>query len=142
MSRDSTGQQRECSPITQSNATVVCDGRGGFRVHYGAYEQRPWLKPCVTKHEESHIRDFQRDAPNSCQNPDDTPVCDGERAGDHIRFTKRGIDPGEWQRKSECVAPHIGHKCGEAALAHATLDYQQSWQAYIKNEQTLIDANC
>ena len=69
-------------------------------------------------------------------------MCDGERAGDHIRFTTQGVDPGDWQRKSECAAPHIGHRCGEAALAHATLDYRQSWQAYIKNEQALIESNC
>jgi hypothetical protein len=142
VSRKGDPRGEECSPTTQQNATVVCDGRGGFRVHYGAYENRPWLKPCVTKHEQSHIRDFQRDAPNSCRSRDGTPICDGERAGDHIRFARQGIDPNAWQRKSECSAPHIGHKCGEAALAHATLDYEQSWRAYIKNEQGLIDSNC
>src|SRR5258708_7660651 len=85
-------------------------GAGGFRVHYGAYDHIAWLKGCVGKHEQSHIHDFQRDAPNSCKNPDGTPVCDGERAGDHISFTKPGTDPGEWQRKSECTAPHVGLK--------------------------------
>ncbi len=142
VSRSADAQKTDCSPTNQQNGTVVCDGKGGFRVHYGAYEHRPWLKPCVTKHEQSHIRDFERDAPNSCKYSDGTPVCDGERAGDHVRFTKQGVDPGDWQRHSECTAPHIGYKCGEAALATATLDYEQSWRAYIKNEQALIDANC
>jgi len=59
------------NPADPNKSTIVCNGRGGFRVHLaGYYTDLPELMACVGKcvinHEESHIRDVRATNPKLC----------------------------------------------------------------------------
>lgn len=50
--------------------TLVCDGKGGFRVNYatGEYaDKNDEIRECVTQHEEKHIEQVKRTAPDICK---------------------------------------------------------------------------
>ncbi|GAA0921738.1 hypothetical protein GCM10009552_43170 [Rothia nasimurium] len=50
--------------LRDSWGTVVCDGQGGFKI---INKDPTSTASCTQRHEESHIEDFKRWAPNICK---------------------------------------------------------------------------
>ena len=83
----------------QGAATIVCDGRGGYRVHLGwAATFGCGIADCVRDHELSHISDWQGRWPNGCKNADGT----SKRDGTAVPVGGDGYDA--FLRRSECTA--------------------------------------
>ena len=50
------------------SATIVCDGKGGYRVDLQAWAGAPCgLETCIRAHEESHIADWKGRWPDGCK---------------------------------------------------------------------------
>jgi hypothetical protein len=53
---------------TQGDATIQCDGSGGYEINYGNWAGATCgTKGCVTVHESSHIADWKAKWPTGCQ---------------------------------------------------------------------------
>ena len=99
----------------QGAATIVCDGRGGYRVHLGwAATFGCGIADCVRDHELSHITDWQGRWPNGCKNADGT----SKRDGTAVPVGGDGYDA--FLRRSECTAYTGEVPCEERLLAAAS----------------------
>lgn len=87
--------------VRPGDATVLCDGGGGFEVDLGMYKNFPCGVPnCVEKHENSHVQDIQKDVPEACKN---------KKKGDTPDVLVR--NPDEWKKATECKAHTIELGC-------------------------------
>jgi hypothetical protein len=97
------------------DATIVCDGRGDYRVSPGwSASATCGVGDCVRGHEESHARDWRARWPNGCKNADGTPKPDG------ADIPLGGPGYAAFLRASECRAYTGEVPCGEGLLAAAT----------------------
>lgn len=89
-------------PSADGAATMVCDGTGGIRIHYGwADKKDPCIKDCVQQHEGIHktqCLDVNKEA------------CKGQKDG-----TPLGVSD-DFKIKSECDAHTDSVKCWSAKL--------------------------
>lgn len=99
------------------SATIVCDGRGGYRVSMGwAASARCGIRECVRRHEESHITDWQRRWPDGCRN------ADGSAKRDGTAVPTGGDGYAAFLRRSECTAYRVEIPCETELLASAPED--------------------
>lgn len=99
----------------QGDATIVCDGRGGYRVSMGwAASAACGIGDCVRRHEQSHIADWQRRWPNGCKSADGSAKADG------ATVPTGGPGYAAFLRQSECTAYGVEIPCEEALLRNAT----------------------
>lgn len=76
------------------DATIVCDGKGGYRVDLDGWAGAPCgLEGCIRAHEESHIADWKGRWPDGCK---------GKADGDKIPLGGPGYD--DFLKASECRA--------------------------------------
>jgi hypothetical protein len=76
------------------DATIVCDGKGGYRVDLDGWAGAPCgLEACIRAHEESHITDWKGRWPDGCK---------GKADGDKIPLGGPGYD--DFLKASECHA--------------------------------------
>ena len=97
------------------SATIVCDGRGGYRVDPGwAATATCGIGRCVTLHEQSHITDWKRRWPDGCKNADGTAKADG------ATIPLGGPGYAAFLKASECTAYGVEIPCEEGLLAGAS----------------------
>lgn len=66
------------SGLMLEDATVVCDGEGGFEVQLGwAEDEIEPISECVEGHEEYHIEDFEAFMPDACKDSNGCPKEEG-----------------------------------------------------------------
>ena len=103
-------------------ATIVCDGSGGYRVSLGDWAGAECgTEGCVTRHEQSHIADWQKRWPKGCEGNDDgTSVPTG------------GPGYADFLKKSECDAHTVDLTCAENLKKSATGDCKAKVEEYRK----------
>jgi hypothetical protein len=85
----------------QGDATIVCDGKGGYRVAMGAWAGAGCgIEGCVRRHEQSHIADWKARWPKGCK---------GKKDGDTIPLGGKGY--AAFLKKSECKAYTVELTC-------------------------------
>jgi hypothetical protein len=78
----------------QAAATIVCDGKGGYRVDMGGWAGAGCgIEKCVRRHEQSHAADWKARWPKGCK---------GKKNGDTIPLGGKGY--AAFLKKSECKA--------------------------------------
>jgi hypothetical protein len=108
----------------QGSATIVCDGKGDYRVALNGWAgARCGIEDCVKRHEESHASDWRKRFPDGCKNADGTPKPDGA----DIPLGGPGYD--DFLKKSECDAYTIEVPCEQAALDNAATE---DCKTYVK----------
>jgi hypothetical protein len=101
-------------PERGGNATIVCDGKGGYEPQLNAWAGAPGgVEACVIGHEQSHARDWAARYPDGCVGADGKPRPEGS----DIPLGGRRYP--EFLRQSECRAYTGEVKCEEAALRTA-----------------------
>ncbi len=94
------------------SATIVCDGKGGYRVSLGWAENATCgIKECVRGHEQSHANDWKKRWPKGCKDKPD---------GGDIPLGGPGYD--EFLKASECRSYTGEVPCGQKLLKKATGD--------------------
>lgn len=94
--------------LAEGGPTVVCDGKGGYRVDMKGKDILMQAS-CLRKHEESHIEDFNKTCPVGCKgqpdgtpHPLNTPRCPPfEKIEDWI----------SWRSETECKSYAIERAC-------------------------------
>lgn len=82
-------------------ATIVCDGRGGYRVAMNSWAGAGCgIEACVRRHEQSHATDWRRRWPNGCKDKAD---------GADIPLGGAGYDA--FLKASECTAYGVEESC-------------------------------
>jgi hypothetical protein len=121
----------------QGAATIVCDGRGGYRVHLGwAASFGCGIAGCVRQHEESHIADWQGRFPNGCKNADGT----SKRDGASVPVGGDGYDA--FLRRSECTAYTGEVPCEERVLAAASDECKPRVRGVLEDTRRQKTAYC
>jgi hypothetical protein len=111
---DLSEEKDEEKPSPMKEATIKCNGSGGYRIVYGSWAGATCgTKSCVRKHEKSHIKDWKAKWPDGCKgqskgylpkgDPPDKPLM---TANQYKAFLK----------KSECEAHKADLKCAKALL--------------------------
>jgi RHS repeat-associated protein len=104
---DPTGLFHVGPPLPTQN-TVICDGKGGFKVQIGGQNIRrePCLIECAEAHERQHIQDLQVVAPN---------VCKGQPYAHTVRPSnkeeKRRLEMNGYKVEIECLRNKL--ECGD-----------------------------
>ena len=102
-------------------ATIVCDGKGGYRVSLGSWAGAPCgTESCVTAHETQHASDWKGRWPDGCKDKPD---------GGAIPLGGPGYDA--FLKDSECKAHTVDLTCAERLLTSATGDCKAKVQAYV-----------
>lgn len=100
----------EQPPFKGGAATIVCDGKDGYRVALNDWAGAACgTEDCVRKHEQSHAADWKKRWPEGCK---------GKKDGDAIPLGGDGYD--EFLKKSECTAHTVDLACADALLAAKT----------------------
>jgi hypothetical protein len=108
--------QHDLQQPHDDDATIVCDGKGGYRVDLRAWAGAPCgLEGCIRRHEESHISDWKGRWPDGCKNKQD---------GAQIPLGGAGYDA--FLKTSECQAYTAELACNGALLAAAKGDCRQT----------------
>jgi hypothetical protein len=101
-----------CISLYQDDATVVCDGAGGFRPDLRAAANfRCGLPDCTERHERSHIHDLN-------SNPKTRDICNGRKDGDEPDYSKH-MKPDEqvaFAKKTELKAYKVSLACVKKLL--------------------------
>lgn len=88
-------------PPADGAATIVCDGKGGYRVQMAGWAGAGCgIEECVRRHEQSHITDWKARWPKGCE---------GKKDGDTIPLGGKGYDA--FLKKSECNAYTVELTC-------------------------------
>lgn len=104
-------------------ATIVCDGKGGYRVALNDWAGAPCgTESCVVKHESQHIKDWKKRWPNGCKPKADHPD------GSDIPLGGDGYDA--FLNDSECKAHTVDLKCADTLLKTAKGDCKAKVKAY------------
>jgi hypothetical protein len=83
------------------DATIVCNGTGGYRVDMGSWAGAPCgIEGCVRRHEQQHIADWQGRWPDGCK---------GKKNGDTIPLGGTGY--AAFLKASECSAYTVERNC-------------------------------
>lgn len=124
--------------LPQNNdATIKCNGQGGYRVSLGAWAGKPCgITGCVTRHEESHIADWQGRWPNGCKNADGTPKPDGSQ------IPLGGDGYAAFLRQSECRAYGVEERCTTDLLAQAPQACQTALQDHLADTRAQKNSFC
>jgi hypothetical protein len=105
------------------SATIVCDGKGGYRVALNDWAGAPCgTEGCVTKHEKQHIADWKKRWPNGCK-----PKAD-HADGSDIPLGGEGY--ADFLKSSECKAHTVDLKCADTLLKSAKGDCKAKVKAY------------
>jgi hypothetical protein len=100
----------EQPPFKGGAATIVCDGKGGYRVALNDWAGAECgTEDCVRKHEQSHADDWKGRWPDGCKDKKD---------GDKIPLGGDGY--AEFLKKSECTAHTVDLSCANTLLAAKT----------------------
>lgn len=103
------------------DATIVCDGKGGYRVDLGGWRGAPCgIEGCITAHESQHISDWQGRWPDGCKDKPD---------GGQIPLGGAGYDA--FLKSSECKAYTVELSCAQGLLASATGDCKTKVQNHV-----------
>jgi hypothetical protein len=105
------------------SATIVCDGKGGYRVALNDWAGAPCgTEGCVKKHEQQHIADWKKRWPNGCK-----PKAD-HADGSDIPLGGEGYDA--FLNDSECKAHTVDLKCANTLLGTAKGDCKAKVKKY------------
>jgi hypothetical protein len=97
-------------PSKSGAATIVCDGKGGYRVALNGWAgAKCGTKDCVRKHEQSHAKDWKGRWPDGCK---------GKKDGDKIPLGGAGYK--DFLKKSECTAHTVDLSCANTLLTAKT----------------------
>lgn len=115
--------------FTGTAPTVVCDGKGGYRVEAYGHEQS-LLGRCYVAHEQSHRADLERICPNGCKNQrngtlhaTDAPRC---------AAFKEVSDYNDWRQESECKAYSAEKRCLKELAQRIMAEQQKANSADIR----------
>jgi hypothetical protein len=98
---ESPGRMDPRQPLAGGAATIVCNGRGGYRVAMNGWAGATCgIAGCVRRHEESHATDWRRRWPEGCKDKAD---------GAQIPLGGDGYDA--FLRTSECTAYGVEENC-------------------------------
>jgi hypothetical protein len=96
-------------PHNGGDATIQCDGKGGWEVMLNGKAGAPCGIPgCTTKHEQSHIADWKAKWPNGCKNQARGYLPKGDPPDDPLMTVAEYND---FLNKSECKAYGVGLAC-------------------------------
>jgi len=113
------------------SATIVCDGRGGYRTSLGGWAGAPCgIEGCVRLHEESHAADWMRRHPDGCKNDDDSPKPDGSTIP-----INQGAGYAAFLRPSECTAYGVEEVCITPLIAGADDVCKPKLEAHLLDTQ-------
>src|SRR6266851_1194072 len=102
-------------PMAGGSATIVCDGKGGYRVALNDWAGAPCgTEGCVKKHEQQHIKDWKKRWPSGCK-----PKAD-HADGSDIPLGGEGYDA--FLNDSECKAHTVDLKCADTLVKSAKGD--------------------
>jgi hypothetical protein len=114
--RDVTEPGHELGQPHQGDATIVCDGKGGYRVDLRGWANAPCgLVACIRRHEETHITDWKGRWPDGCKDKAD---------GAQIPLGGAGYDA--FLKASECRAYTAELACNAPLLDAAKGDCVQT----------------
>lgn len=116
----------------QGDATIVCNGSGGYRVALNGWAGRPCgIEACVRSHEEQHITDWQGRWPNGCKDK-----------ADGAQIPLGGAGYAAFLRASECSAYTVELACAERALAAATDACKPTLRTHIADTRAQRTSFC
>jgi hypothetical protein len=139
LEEESEPQRRDSSDRRphQGDATIVCDGNGGYRPDLRGWAGAPCgIEDCVRRHEQSHADDWAKRYPDGCKNADGTNKLDGT----DIPLGGPGYD--DFLKKSECDAYTIEIPCEEAALQGASGDCKTQVEGVLKDSKAQQKKYC
>lgn len=109
------------APPHAGDATIVCDGAGGYRVDLGSWAGAPCgTEGCVRTHENQHIADWKGRWPDGCK---------GKPDGGQIPLGGPGY--AAFLKASECRAHTVDLICANVLLQTATGDCKAKVQKYV-----------
>lgn len=119
------------NPAGPDDATIVCDGKGGIRVHIGwcgsKTKSSSCNRHCCHLHEMSHLADALADNPN---------VCKGKADNTEILFRRTYL------KQSECKAYKVTRKCRALLLRSKECCEDKKLKDYKATMDAQIQANC
>jgi len=119
------------------SATIVCNGRGGYRVSMGSWAGATCgIAGCVRRHEESHIADWQGRWPDGCKNADGTPKPDGST------IPLGGPGYNTFLRQSECTAYGVEERCVQGLLRNASEGCRATLRSHLTDTQNRKNGYC
>ncbi len=120
---------------TGLDATIQCDGKGGYEVVLDEYAGHP-AEACVAAHERQHIKDWkERYGEESCK---------GKKKG-YLPKGPKDIaqdDYLDFRRKSECAAHTVGYGCAVGKSFTASQRDKPLIDEYIKTHKELKKNYC
>lgn len=128
---------REKTRPQAGSATIVCDGNGGYRVDLGGWAGAPCgIEACVTRHEESHIADWEGRWPNGCKN------ADGSNKPDGGAIPLGGAGYAAFLKQSECDAYTVEEGCISPLVAGASGACKTTLEAHLADTQNQKTSYC
>lgn len=119
------------------SATIVCNGRGGYRVAMGGWAGAACgIAGCVRRHEESHIADWQGRWPDGCKNADGTSKPDGST------IPLGGPGYNTFLRQSECTAYGVEEGCVQDLLRNASEGCRTTLRSHLTDTQNRKNGYC
>lgn len=123
--QDGDGSKSMMMPTTNTNPTVVCDGKGNYRVETFGHAN-PALEPegpCLIRHEFAHIRDYQVLCPNGCKNQKNgtyAPLGDEKDIDQRCPALKDIRNNYKFSTRTECQGYNIQYWCIKGMIAETT----------------------
>ncbi len=131
---DAFGTEVSGGGLTVVGGRTVCDGTGGFvmRVYNNDVDSI-----CTKRHENQHIKDFERKFPKACYGPDGKPLLAGSNP----------IVPAEeeyaFRTETECSAYRISLQCLEELLCQPGMQGASEYLKLRKREvKRKVDNYC
>lgn len=116
----------------QGGPTVVCDGKGGYRVDMKGKQVLPH-GACLKVHELSHLADLQGVCPAGCKGQVDGVAHPWDDTGGRCPAFKDQLAFWTWRVGSECKAYTAERRCLHELFEKASGDAKGSLRARVKS---------